>query len=166
MNSIKSSHGPRGFSLPGENLLVGPCVVDTSTGRCANSIIPGAPFPVCGRHARQLYEYFRPRADDVELAIRINEADRAARRKVRNKRAGHVYYVALGGLIKIGYSSDLAQRLGTYPPARKLLATEPGTLTLEKQRHLQFGRLLAAGREWFRPEPELMDHIKTLRDVS
>lgn len=75
---------------------------------------------------------------------------------------GSVYYVALDGLIKIGYSQDVTERLRAYPPTAKLLAVEPGNKHVERKRHQRFGKHLAKGREWFTDAPELREWIDEL----
>ena len=77
-------------------------------------------------------------------------------------RHGTVYYLGLGEHIKIGFASDLFQRLTSYPPGSVLLAIEDGSLNTEAQRHKDFADYLAAGREWFDPGPRLVDHVDKL----
>src|SRR5690606_22269051 len=78
---------------------------------------------------------------------------------------GHVYYMRINGRIKIGYTANLRQRSRNYPPGTELLAVEPGTRELERQRHARFSRSLAQGREWFAESDELMEHIRVLADA-
>lgn len=75
---------------------------------------------------------------------------------------GWVYYMRINGHIKIGYTANLRQRSRNYPPGTELLAVEPGTRDLEKQRHGQFSRSLAQGREWFAESDALTAHIEKL----
>lgn len=75
---------------------------------------------------------------------------------------GHVYYVRVGDLIKIGYSSDVRRRLKAYPPDSVLLAVEPGPSSVEGERHGEFRAFLERGREWFRPSRQLLAHIEAL----
>lgn len=72
---------------------------------------------------------------------------------------GWVYYMRINGYIKIGYTKNLKQRSRNYPPGTELLAVEPGTRDLEKQRHGEFSRSLAQGREWFAQSDALSAHI-------
>jgi hypothetical protein len=48
----------------------------------------------------------------------------------------------------------------------RALATEPGDIVRERQLHRRFGHLLAHGREWFHPEPDLIAYINELRAAS
>lgn len=75
---------------------------------------------------------------------------------------GYVYYMRINGQIKIGYTANLRQRSRNYPPGTELVATEPGTLELERRRHTQFSRDLARGREWFRESEQLTTHMREL----
>lgn len=75
---------------------------------------------------------------------------------------GWVYYIELDGLIKIGFSTNVANRMRAYAPTAKLLAAEPGTKKVERARHQHFGAYLARGREWFQDVPELRTWITTV----
>lgn len=99
------------------------------------------------------------RARQVPLD-QITDEERAERKAILEQ--GQVYYLLVGERVKIGFSGTLHQRLRTYPPGSKLLAVEPGTKQLERQRHRQFGEYLVAGREWFEPSDELLAHTRDL----
>lgn len=75
---------------------------------------------------------------------------------------GWVYYLRVGDQVKIGFSSNVHQRLRSYPPGSELLAMEPGDKKLERRRHNEFGEWLVAGREWFQPSEELLQHTQDL----
>lgn len=78
-----------------------------------------------------------------------------------------VYYLRReDGAIKIGFSADLNKRMATlakeFGPL-ELLATEPGGYAAELKRHRQFHRFrVTIHQEWFRPAPELLEHIENL----
>ena len=75
-----------------------------------------------------------------------------------------VYYIRIGHNIKIGWTTDLKLRMISLMPD-EILATEPGPQELERARHQQFAHLrVPPGRERFKPDPELMDHIQMLRE--
>lgn len=100
--------------------------------------------------------------DEAESRER-EQAEKAAEfERICGPRPGHVYYLRVGEHVKIGYAADLARRLKSYPPGTELLAVETGTMELERNRHLQFADLRAAGREWYWPEPRLLDHIEVI----
>lgn len=83
-------------------------------------------------------------------------------RKKKPDMEGLVYYIRINGQIKIGFTTDLTQRSRSYPPGSELLAVEPGTKELERERHVQFHRFLARGREWFVDAPEILEHAASL----
>ena len=72
-----------------------------------------------------------------------------------------VYFARRERLIKIGTSVRLRQRMSGL--ATMVLATEPGDLVRETQLKKQFNHLLAFGREWFHPGPDLIAYINGLR---
>lgn len=72
-----------------------------------------------------------------------------------------VYYIQRTGLIKIGFTTCLADRMNALRPDQ-LLAVEVGDRDLEYARHEQFAAhrvRTPAGTEWFRPAPNLLAHI-------
>lgn len=75
-----------------------------------------------------------------------------------------VYYARLGNRVKIGYTTNLANRMQNIQP-EELLATERGGEALESRRHAQFDRLRVSG-EWFRYEQPLIDHIAGLPTLA
>ena len=75
---------------------------------------------------------------------------------------GWVYYLRVGDQVKIGFSTDVRRRLRSYPPGSELLAVEPGEKKLERRRHNEFAEWLVAGREWFQPSAELLQHTRDL----
>lgn len=85
------------------------------------------------------------------------------RRNVRTT-PGTVYFFRMGDLVKIGYTTDLPRRRRALVPD-EVLATTPGTMGDEKALHHRFGHAWSHG-EYFRPEPELLAHIETLRRVA
>lgn len=148
------------------------CTIELPDGSpCQQSGAPGMPFPICGRHAAQLYRYLvklmgeydsQPLARMQMFVHALEEQQRAA--AITKAASSYVvYYVQVADLIKIGYTGHLRRRLASYPPTSKLLATELGGERLEHQRHQQFAELLRHGNEWFSPGLALVDHINALR---
>lgn len=74
-----------------------------------------------------------------------------------------VYYLQMGDIIKIGFTTNLATRVRTYPPHAEVLAIEPGGREVEVERHQQFKAHLTAGNEWFRMGDDLMAHVAAMR---
>ncbi len=71
-----------------------------------------------------------------------------------------VYYVENHGLIKIGTSYEVERRARVL--GGQLLATEPGSYDLERQRHCQFAGSRVGRTEWFQPTAALRRHIAGL----
>lgn len=78
-----------------------------------------------------------------------------------------VYYVRMGNHVKIGTTTNLEKRMQSFyldsdPDA--LLATEPGDVALERQRHVEFrAERVYANRELFNPSRRLLAHIESLK---
>lgn len=106
--------------------------------------------------------------DDAWQRARAEQAradEAAARyRATRRDQPGWIYYILTDDKVKIGYSSDITKRLRAYPPGSEILAVHPGTLALEKQIHSDFDAHRVAGREWFRPHDEILNHCARVRD--
>jgi hypothetical protein len=77
-----------------------------------------------------------------------------------------IYFARRERLIKIGTTTNLAHRMMCLHA--EALATEPGDLVRERQLHRRFAHLLASGRsrEWFHPDPDLIEYINALRAAS
>ncbi|WP_454175367.1 GIY-YIG nuclease family protein [Gordonia sputi] len=73
-----------------------------------------------------------------------------------------VYYLQFNGRIKIGFTTNLEERLRAIPHDT-VLAVEPGGCDIERKRHRQFRQHRVVG-EWFEPSEKLLDHIKKLND--
>jgi hypothetical protein len=71
-----------------------------------------------------------------------------------------VYFLQVGGHIKIGWTAQFEQRMRSYPPNSILLARHPGTRADEKQLHKRFAVHRSHGQEWYPLVPVLLDHIK------
>lgn len=77
-----------------------------------------------------------------------------------------VYYIRRDGLVKIGTTTRLAQRMNALRPD-DILAIEPGDRVTETNRHKKFrrewlGRNHPDGTEWFRPSARLLRHTARL----
>ena len=110
------------------------------------------PLPLCRQH---LIKTLMAAVETVRTAKRAYGEANAEKKlpfgaRMRIPTGNVVYYIRFGDRIKIGTTGNLTGRLMTLPHD-ELLATEPGGIELEKQRHRQFAADLVAGREWFRP---------------
>ena len=152
-----------------------------ATGGCgARGGHAGTPY--CQMHAFEIWRVLdetmtngekgmiRARHDDKVAKARAAEEIRKLRPKTkpapdtpRHQRPGYVYYLLVGDLIKIGWASVLSDRMKQYPPNSVLLASHPGTLNTERQMHHRHLHLLGKGREWFKIDQELLDHVDSVR---
>ena len=100
----------------------------------------------------------------VQRARQEKRDQEKARREAAYADQSQVYYVRIGEHVKIGYSTNLKQRISQLrlqPTA--LLATEPGGRELEKERHRQFSAdRIVSNREDFTLSPRLLAHIDAL----
>ena len=70
-----------------------------------------------------------------------------------------VYFVRIGDMIKIGYTTNLRLRVhGLSVTMNQVVATEPGTEEREAELHRRFAHLREFG-EWFRAGPDLLKYI-------
>lgn len=151
---------------------IDPCPIIGWDGEPCGAYTPhGMPFSICGPHARQVFDHVNQFIEGVaqqpmfrmSLGLDMLADSRRAAAAYKPPPDEVVYYVQIGDHIKVGYTAHLPTRLKSYPPTRRLLATEPGNPSLETRRHREFRHLLHAGREWFNPGPDLMAHINDLR---
>lgn len=145
------------------------CTAQKDSGAfCDKPSLPEAPFPICVKHASEILRYLNscmPSSyeDRVILAARDFDFHHAVPRPSATAGTEVVYYLRVSDKVKIGYTSDLRQRMHSYPPDSELLAVEPGDKNLERQRHVEFTAHLKIGREWFHPVPEILAHAASLR---
>lgn len=74
--------------------------------------------------------------------------------------AGVVYFVRIGDLIKVGFSSDVHRRMDAYPPDAELLAYHSGSFADEQRLHKLLTVHRAKRREWYHPTPEVMKAVE------
>lgn len=151
-------------------------VVDDQS-QCGFVVVPASNeygLALCGKHLERHEEYVRwqerlAEREAVELkAIRAHSVEARTRQQQRLDSAREegrmiVYYIRIGSNIKIGTTTSFKYRMTALMPD-EILATEPGHEELERLRHKQFAHLrVPPGRERFRADPELMDHIQMIR---
>jgi hypothetical protein len=96
-------------------------------------------IPICEFHAEEAYLA-------VDRDVRLSSPKKPA-----HLQHGTVYYLRVGDRVKIGWSKNLRQRLASYPPGTKVLATEQGTRADEAAMHQRCTPWRVAGREWYAP---------------
>lgn len=91
----------------------------------------------------------------------VNEAATAKAGKPRDV-DGHVYFLLSDNLVKIGWASDLDQRMKAYSPGARILAVMPGTRQDETRMHRKFADLKGNRREWFTYHPRIMEEVERI----
>lgn len=91
----------------------------------------------------------------------IRDDQRAKRRKARRQPSalGEIYFVQIDSLIKVGWTSKLADRVRSYGPNAELLANYPATRADEVLLHQQLAPARYRGREWYEDSPIVRDYI-------
>lgn len=119
-------------------------------------------LPVCQRHEAIITKQVQPYWHEVDyVAMR----DRLARQRVVEEIAqereedllhesgghkqGQIYFVRLGGLIKVGWASKLRSRLKSYGASAEILCHFPASRSDETNLHRNLRPYLAKGREWY-----------------
>ena len=120
-----------------------------------------AELPICGFHAvivKQQIEPYWSRRDVVVERVRVqkhkDQVSDGLERAVEiahngNSAKGQIYFLRQNGLIKVGWSSNLLNRLKSYGPDVEILCHYPGSRQDETLMHRQLRPYLAKGREWF-----------------
>jgi hypothetical protein len=138
---------------------------------CKQPPVEGLDFPLCPSHCQMVYLTVKGMIKAATPDALAQATDGRRKHLARgpnvlaSKRIGTIYFVRLGNLIKIGYTTNLQQRLGDlrrdHHREPEVLATMPGTMGTEKALHAKFGPLWERG-ELFRPGPDLLDYIKSI----
>lgn len=137
------------------------------------AIAPNEIMRLCEYHVDLVYGWEMTRRHELnrdEAIARGRRMDGAAKRsarvdrrydeisKTRGNQPGWIYYLKVNDLVKIGFTTDIIQRMRDYPPDTPLLAVHPGTPELEREMHRIFKGSLARGREWFTPDDYVLEH--------
>lgn len=128
--------------------------------------------PLCREHASIVWRIFEMNEPALHHEIvrekykaeQQERAEKADRVRLTAKRPGYVYYVQVGDRIKIGFTTSVMDRMKAYPPTSVLLVYHPGTPDLEKEMHSKFRIFLAEGREWFRADDRISEHIAEINE--
>lgn len=112
--------------------------------------------PICDTHITRVHRA-------VSLLLKEFKPPEVGRPAVKHepKHAGLVYFIKFGNRIKIGFTTNLAQRL-TQLPHDEVLVTVAGSFSTEKRLHNKFKHLRVVG-EWFEAAPELLEYTANLR---
>lgn len=104
-----------------------------------------------------------PGRDRAYRVLRTRVRRRAAvahMRVSRERQDGVIYFILLGGLVKIGFTSRAPEaRLAEYPPHAVLLGSVSGTWDDEQAAHAKLQGSVAGRREWYHLTPEVRDYV-------
>lgn len=133
-------------------------------GECPRDLVPGSPVRLCGHHLREVYEFAQDLVTDRwDGAVRdyVSELHNtftppAAVKK--RPRPGFVYFIRFGNQIKVGFTTNVEQRMRDLPH-EEILGVVPGTLEDEAAWHKMLAEYRTVG-EWFRAEPEVLDALE------
>lgn len=119
-------------------------------------------IPLCGTHARQVYLNLMGAMESAtreQLETAVGPSRGKARPGLKTQQ-GTVYFMRFGTLIKIGWTSNLQNRVRALGPD-KVLATQPGTMQDEQALHRRFGPSWSHG-EYFHQTLDLLTYIGSL----
>lgn len=162
-SSSMGTRGTRSLNRQSEQ-----CTVSFAfNGSCTRPSIEGAPIAICFKHAMETYNFLAEELAGISDEAAANilaepETQRLPAWRTDLPDGEHVYYVEVDGMVKIGYTSNLKQRLRDYPPSSILLGVEAGGRDLERRRHAQFSRYLKMGREWHSRGDGILRHVQGL----
>lgn len=154
-----------------------PPVIDRCTVHLRNGLFcdgpsaPDVPFPICPHHALRLYKRMHQTIVEFGDEMHSRALSRApefdTKRRQQLKAQSVVYYVRIGDRVKIGFTTNIKQRLSGLRiyDADHVLATEPGGRDLERRRHQEFADERVSPRhEDFNPSRKLLAHIALVRE--
>lgn len=132
---------------------------------CADEPHTELAAPLCMDHAKKLtVQVMLLTSNKIShVSKRMDNKTEAAHKPDKLTRAtphGLVYFIQFADRIKIGFTTDLDNRLKNLPHDR-ILALVPGTVSTEKQFHNMFKDLRITG-EWFAMHRKLLDYIGTI----
>jgi len=130
---------------------------------CRDSAHIGAPVSLCGRHIHEVYSYAKdliaPRWVDALNAELARRRPDPPIQRWSAEPPSWVYFVRIGDLIKIGYSTNPKERFRALK-VDAVLAAIPGTRADEQRYHETFAHLRVRG-EYFHPGDDLLTFIRT-----
>ena len=152
-------------------------VLDTHLNGMDTCLIPSCTnykaedFPLCPQHIYSAWHFHETQNPRENIPNSVKARDQAKQRtdlqhflngEPLEHAPGHIYILETDGLIKIGYSASVNQRLRHYPPSATVHVVFPGNPLIEKHLHTQHKEALTRGREWFTPTTELEEQISNL----
>lgn len=133
------------------------CTITRRNGNeCGKAVDPEAGFAICQPHLREAWGVVQRQIADLTPQRRHPYVENG------RPKVGLIYFIRVQQRIKIGYTTDLPTRMSALVPD-EILHTEPGTMQDEQVMHKKFAHLRAKAREYYHPEPELLDFIAALK---
>lgn len=138
-----------------------PCLISRRSSRCSRpgTVWIGWEGYLCEQHADAIWSRVEWNdTDNCDQKVKGAEGREYVRADARKKRTiekrkpvamGEIYFVLVDGLIKVGWTSKLADRIRAYGPKATLLANYPGTRSDEAALHRQLTPARSHGREWY-----------------
>lgn len=133
-------------------------------GSCSEAALAECPVPLCGKHLREVYQFAQDLiADGWDTAVRDYVSDLHSkfsppRKVLKHPRPGHVYFIRLGNMVKVGFSEVPMRRLKALPH-EEVIGVVLGSRDDEHAWHVMLAEYRAVG-EWFRAEPEVLEAIR------
>lgn len=128
---------------------------------CAAPLSGTLDQPLCDRHAVAVYREVRDAMGDPTAQALAAIAPAPTTKAADPRSTGSIYFVQFGDRIKIGFTTNMKQRMKVIPKDQ-ILATTPGSLGVERRIHNRFAHLRITG-EWFRADKELLDYVEFVR---
>lgn len=123
-------------------------------------------LPLCPYHetmAWRTVQWYHDRPTLIkaseQLAAEAAEREEAERQRRLANRDGHIYYLRTNGLIKVGWSRSIQDRLRAYGPEVEVLCYHAGSRDDETNLHRNLRPYLARGREWYEDCDAMRDII-------
>ena len=125
---------------------------------------------VCTMHGVQIWGHVEKARDKTGFHVaeaverHLTREERQAELNAQALRAtraeGEIYFLALDDKVKVGWTSNLEQRMKSYPPHSRLIVTYPGSRADERDLHRTLATSRVAGREWYERTPHVMSTIR------
>jgi hypothetical protein len=143
---------------------------------CDLASLEDVPFPICAQHALRLHAHLSELTDDELRGMAPKAKSRAPHtRSLRAHRNAALDLIQAGrslvyairfpeGIIKIGCSKNLAQRIYAYQAdGGELIGFMPGEYEDEQEIHRSLREHLARGREWYKSDPAVLAVANEMR---
>ena len=128
-------------------------------------------LPLCTHHEVTVWRQVQGSKGESRIITEANaqhaialaqaaEAEEQERRHFLARQDGHIYFIRLNGLIKVGWSRILEDRLKAYGPDVEVLCHYNGTRQDETNLHRNLTPYRAKGREWYEDCQLIADMVR------